>query len=250
MKRLTGLLLAITLALVPASTALAESLKGSNEWNVTFTEAEKMVDNYSQKEWADDIYQLQPGDDVTFAVTLKHEHGTKADWYMSNEVIKSLEDARTSYATDANDPKDSAYEYLLTYTGANGQTRTLYDSKTVGGNAEDKEEEQPQGLNEATEALDEFFYLDTLSKGQTAKVNLKVSLDGETEGNDYFDTLAQLKMKFAVELQPDTPGTPRRKIVRTGDETNLLPFYLAMVVSGTLLAVLAVQGISERKSER
>lgn len=243
MKRLTGLLLAITLALVPASTALAESLKGSNEWNVTFTEAEKMVDNYSEKEWADDMYQLQPGDDATFTVTLKHEHGTKADWYMSNEVIKSLEDARTSYATDANDPKDSAYEYLLTYTGANGKERTLYDSKTVGG-------DNAEGLNEATEALEDFFYLDTLSKGQTAKVNLKVSLDGETEGNDYFDTLAQLKMKFAVELQPDTPDTPRRKIVRTGDETNLLPFYLAMVVSGTLLAVLAVQGIRERKSER
>ena len=246
MKRLTGLLLAITLALVPASTALAESLTGSNNWQVTFNDKAKMVDNYSEKEWADDMYQLQPGDDVTFTVTLKHEHETKADWYMSNEVIKSLEDARTSYATDANDPKDSAYEYLLTYKGANGKERTLYDSKKVGG-------DETQGLNEATEALEDFFYLDTLSSGQTAKVNLKVSLDGETEGNDYFDTLAQLKMKFAVELQPDSPNNPdnpRRTIVKTGDETNLLPFYLAMVASGTLLAVLAVQGIRERKSER
>ena len=246
MRRTMSLLLAAVLALAPATPAMAEHLTGASNWNVTFTPEEKMVDNYSEQQWADDMSGLQPGDDITFTVNLSHKHGTSADWYMSNEVLKSLEEG-----DKGGDATGSGYEYLLEYKGPS-KSKTLYDSKTVGGT------DSAEGLNEATDALEDFIFLDNLGKDQTAQVTLKVTLDGETEGNAYFDTLARLKMRFAVELdepEPDKPGENKvvnrvnSKIVRTGDDTNLFPLYVAMVVSGALFALLAVYGIRERRRE-
>jgi plastocyanin len=241
MKRIRILIFAAVLALALPTVAMAESFTGQKDWTVTFNQSEKMVDNYSADQWADDIRQLQPGDDITFTVTCKHEHSTACDWYMANEVLKSLEEA---YAAG------SAYTYKLTYTNPAGKTRTLYDSEAVGG-------DRTNGLLDATSALEDFFYLDNLNKGETAHVDLHVSMDGETEGNAYFDTLAQLKMKFAVELNsnPDNPSkststSSRRGTVQTGDDTNLFPFFVAMAVSGALLMLLGLYGVRQRKQDR
>ena len=247
MKRIRILIFAAVLALALPMVAMAESYTGQEDWTVTFNQSEKMVDNYSADRWADDIRQLQPGDDITFTVTCKHEHSTTCDWYMANEVLKSLEQA---YATG------SAYSYKLTYTSPAGKTRTLYNSEAVGGGGSTPQD-RTNGLLDATSALEDFFYLDTLKKGETAHVDLRVSLDGETEGNAYFDTLAQLKMKFAVELNsnPNNPSkststSSKRGTVQTGDDTNLFPFFVAMAVSGALLMLLGLYGVRQRKQDR
>ena len=245
MKRLHIMVIAavVLAALAFPGAAYANHLKGSNNWNVTFNSSEKMEDNFSEKDWADAIGKLQPGDDITFTVNLVHDNSKSCDWYMANDVIKSLEE---SYASG------SAYGYKLTYTNPGGTTRTLYDSSDVGG-------DDTKGLLDATSALKDFFFLDKLEKNQKAKVNLVVSLDGETEGNAYFDTLAQLKMKFAVELNTNTnnssssSSTTRgsdRSSVQTGDETNLFPFYMAMVISGAALLALGIFSVRSRKRER
>ena len=246
MKRLHILVLAAAVAalvLAFPGSALAESLTGSGDWSVTYTSDGKMTDTYSEQTYADDISGLQPGDDITFTITLKHSNSKQADWYMSNEVLKSLE---------AGKAEGSAYEYLLTYTGANSSnSRTLYDSQAVGG-------DDSSGLKEATEAggLEDFFFLERLSNGNTAAVKLRVTLDGETEGNAYFDTIARLKMKFAVEpvdTGGNTPnnGTPNKNnTVRTGDDTNLFPFYVVMAASGLALLLIAIVTLRRRKREQ
>ena len=242
MKRALGIVL-MTLALfVTPATAFAESLQGRSNWQVTYNTRGRMVDNYSTREYVDQISELQPGDDITFEVKLNHENATAADWYMSNEVITTLEDMTV------NNPEGSAYEYLLTYEGPN-RSRTLYDSTRVGGDDGD-------GLFDATDALEDFFYLDTFATGQRGVVKLRVALDGETEGNAYFDTLARLKMAFAVE-PTDNPNhnnenrvVNRTKLVRTGDSTRLFPLYVVMFVSGFLFLALAMVGVKERKRER
>ena len=227
-------------------TAFANTIPVSSNWNVTFNSNAQMVDDYSAKTWADDISGLQPGDDLTFEVKLHHQHDTTCDWYMSNEVLKSLEEKVAS---------GSAYDYVLTYYNPKGEARELYNSTRVGG-TNSADVDSSQGLKEATDALDDWFYLDSLSKGQDARVTVHVALDGETEGNAYFDTLAQLKMKFAVELnQPNqrtttTNNVVNRNIVQTGDETNLFPFYIAMAVSGALLLVLGFVSLRSRRKER
>ena len=230
--------LVAALALAFPGAAFADSSEdqsgGTNYW-VTFTADGKMTDDFKANQWDDVIAHMQPGDTVTFTVNLKHEHATTCDWYMSNEVIKSLEEGAA---------KGSAYSYLLTFTSPNSNnTRELYNSTTVGGDTKDNDRE---GLREATSGLEDFFFLDSLKKNQVAQVKLVVGLDGETEGNAYFDTLAQLKMKFAVELptkdSSSTKPSPSnsRTTVQTGDDTNLFPFYVIMAVSGALLLALAL----------
>jgi len=232
MKRIHILAFALVLALALPATALANHLYG-DDWDVTFTTDAKMVDTYSQQQWADDIRNLQPGDDITFTINLNHKHSTTCDWYMANEVLKTLEEGSQA---------GSAYGYYLVYTNPSGEDRVLYDSEHVGG-------DDTEGLLDATSGLEDYFYLDSLKKGQTAQVKLVVSLDGETEGNAYFDTIAQVKMKFAVEL-PTTPDRNKpRTVVQTGDEMNLFPFYVAMAVSGALLLLLAIGSVRRRKQE-
>ena len=126
-----------------------------------------------------------------------------------------------------------------------------------------------EGLHEATDALEEWFYLDTLAKDQGGVLTLRVALDGETQGNDYQDTLAELQMQFAVELrkprkeeppvEPDKPGTKKKsggksstrtKVVKTGDYTNYIPYLIAAGVSGLALLLLAFYGMRERRRQR
>ena len=100
-----------------------------------------------------------------------------------------------------------------------------------------------QGLTAATSALKDYFVLGNLKKGESAKVTLYVMLDGETQGNTYQDTLADLDMRFAVEI------VPSRDVVKTGDETEILPYVIGALVSGALLMVIAVARVKTRKKE-
>ena len=227
---------ALAFAVLPVA-AMAESIPHPGNWRVTYTSDGKMTDNYSAAEYVDAVSGLQPGDDITFAITLSHENDSKADWYIANDVVKTLE--------ENSEASGSAYEYRLTYTNPSGQTSTLYDSEVVGG-------DEGNGLADATNALEDYIGLGQLSKGQTAKVELRVALDGETEGNAYFDTLARLKLKFAVEPEPEPTRRTERRTVQTGDETRsrLFPLYVIMAVSGVALAGLATYGVIERRKEK
>ena len=234
MKRIRIIALAAVMAalmLVLPATAYADSLDGGS-WSVTYTAGGSLSDDYSASQFATNIAGVQPGDDITMTITLSHQNDQAGDWYMSNEVIKSLEEGAAT---------GSAYGYVLTYSGPTA-SRTLYDSAVVGGT-------DSSGLVEATSGLQDYFFLEGLSKGQTATVKLVVTLDGETEGNDYFSTLAQLKMKFAVD--PQTQGTSSRTVVKTGDESpDLLPYYVAMIASGLLLLGIGIVTLRRRKAEQ
>lgn len=62
-------------------------------------------------------------------------------------------------------------------------------------------------------------------------MELTVALDGETQGNDYQNTLADLQVNFAVQLNDTaTPNQPSKNTstwVKTGDDTNLVPYFIA-----------------------
>lgn len=252
MRRLTTALCALALTLALPVTALADHVQGRSGWYVEYNDAGRLVDNYSAKEFAEDVSRLQPGDDITLTVEARQSAEGSADWYISNEVIKSLEDG---------DASGGAYGYKLAYEGPSG-SRTIYSSASVGGIG------STAGLADATNAMDGYLYMGTLSKGETGKVTLNVSLDGETEGNAYFDTLAQLSLKFAVEPQvagqgnrtgtgtpggPLTgmmegttgPGTTRQRLVQTGDRTSALPLYLVIASLGVVCLALAVRGMHD-----
>ena len=252
-KKICGLLLFGALLITQAAGVSAETLQGSSDWNVSFTDEEKMVSSFKTNDLDETIYGLQPGDNAIIKIDLKNKNKASTDWYMTNEVLYSLEDRSANAATGGG-----AYTYRLTYTDKAGEERVLFSSDTIGG---DNVSAAGEGLHAATNALEDYLFLDTLAKGDSGYVTLEVALDGETQGNDYQNTLADLQMNFAVEMttasrttrtdpeQPlhrDNAPTPQRQparptnVVRTGDELNLTPFITAACVSGVLLFVFAI----------
>ena len=84
-------------------------------------------------------------------------------------------------------------------------------------------------------------------------ISLVVSLDGETQGNDYQDTLADLQMNFAVELNvtpTEEEQSRRTNIVKTSDESDLGGLFAAMTVSGVLLLGMAVYSLRQGRKEK
>ena len=170
---------------------------------------------------------LQPGDDITISITLVNEYKDDVDWYMKNPIGDTPEQ---------NAAKGGAYSYVLKYSGADDD---LFNSDKVGGVANSSG--APEGLKELDSSLKDYFHLGTMASGGTGTVTLKVAFEGETQGNVYQGKAADLQMQFAVE----TRGT--RTVVRTGDTTNLNPYYIGMGVAGLLLLVLAVDGLVQRR---
>ena len=182
-KKILCLAMAAIMAVGIHTTAFAETLQGGSDWKVEFN-GSKMSSNFTSADMKKDIFQLQPGDTMELQVGLKNTSEKDADWYMTNEVLKSLEDSQSI-------AEGGAYGYKLTYVGPDKKETVLYDSETVGG----EDAQKGEGLHQATDALDKYLYLDRLSKGDVASVHLTVKLDGETQGNDYQDTLAELKQQ-------------------------------------------------------
>ena len=233
-KKVFAFIVVLSLILTLPLAVCADHLSGGSDWTVEFTKDEKLESNFSSSSIADAARGLQPGDDLTVTIRLINSSGKTADWYMLNEIIRSLEDTQANAA-------GGAYTYQLTYAPSVGALVTLYDSETVGGELNGSE---PEGLNEVDSALKNYMALETMRSGNSGTVTLKVSLDGETQGNSYQDSLADLRMRFAVEL------TPIGKIIKTGDESmNVSPFYIGMAVSGLLFLVLAVDGLRQRKKQ-
>ena len=236
MKKTIALLLILGLFTLAAPAARAEHLTGKDGWTVTFSGDSKLKSNFRTADYNDPVAGLQPGDDITFTVTLRSENEQTADWYMTNEVLHSLEDRSKSGSSGG------AYSYTLTYEGPT-QTRVLFDSDTVGG---EDVSAAGEGLHEATSALKDYFFLDTLAKGQNARVTLRVALDGESQGNRYQDTLADLRMNFAVQIREAVVKTAS---ARTGDAAPRLALFLAMAVSGAALLALEARKLGRKKGK-
>ena len=241
-KRIISIVLCLSLLSCLVISASAETLPSKTGWYARFTADGEMIDNFKNKTGGlnDPIRGMQPGDEVSFVIDLSNEHKDNTDWYMTNEVLSSLEDGKNA--------SGGAYTYILTFKGPSGE-KELYNSNIVGGDY--KNADGREGLHEATEGLEDYIFLDTLKKGEKATVTLYVMLDGETQGNAYQDTLADLQMNFAVELRPETPPSASRPpVVKTGDDTNMMPLVIAMGVSGLLLLVLGIYGVRIRRKER
>lgn len=234
-------------ASAPSSQAYAEVIDSNQNWTVTFTSGEKMESNFDSGDITEFVGTMQPGDTANVSVKLKNEYSKETDWYMTNKVISSLEES----AASAN---GGSYTYNLIYIAPSGSRTTLFSSDTVGG---DNAAGSDSGLHEATGALADYFLLGSIATGQTAQVDLSVSLDGETQGNAYQNTLADLALDFAVEPTDDpgntttTPGTPNTgRLQQTGDQNlPIIALCGAAACIGLVLLIIAIVGRRKRNAE-
>lgn len=255
-KKIICVAAAAALSLAGVLPVWGEEHQGSGNWQVEF-DGRKMSSNFSSEEMAEEIYRIQPGDSINLKVSLKNSGDIATGWYMTNEMLATLEDSQET-------AQGGAYSYRLAYQGPGGED-VLYDSEAVGG--EGDKGGAGEGLYQATDSLKDFFYLDTLDSGQSGAVNLTVKLDGESQGNDYQDTLAKLRMNFAVERAEGrtatvtpTPieNTVRRTLrqdspsiiaaaVQTGDPVKILPYCIAALAAGITFLILGAVAVKRNR---
>ena len=220
------------------------------DWNVYFSEAGEMEGNFDAKAVNDVVSGMQPGDTATFRVSFSNKNKETTDWYLKNDVIKSLEDS-----TKAAKAGGGAYTYKLTYTDQNtGKSTVLFDSEKVGGDSTTG----GQGLHKATTSLDGWEYIGRHKKGgKGGLVELVVALDGETQGNRYQDTVADIQLQFGVEIPEEGSSSannngPSRQYgsrVKTGDDLSMTKYYLMAAAAGLILLILAVMSRRSRRKD-
>ena len=239
-KRLMCFFLAAVLAAGASMTAYAKDYQGKDGWKVVF-DGEKMNSTFQSQDLADEAGNIQPGDSIELKIEIQNGWEGETDWYMTNSVLQTLEEGSTA--------NGGAYTYRLVYAGK-GQTETvLFDSDGIGG---EQESGAGQGLHQATDSMEDYFYLTRLSNGESGTVRLKVGIDGETQGNAYQETLAKLQMNFAAE-KVAAGGTETRNrtvysTVKTGDTAKVLLFSVLALISG--LALLAYVVFIMKKNQR
>lgn len=225
----------------------ADDLYGSSDWKVALTSNNKMESNFKTSAINETVNQLQPGDTITFSIALSNDNKRDTDWYMSNQVRSTME---------ANG--GGAYSYELIYRNQNGQETVLFSNDRLGGDGQ-----TAQGLQTATAGLEDYFYLDTLKKGQKGTVSLRIGLDGESQGNAYQSGLADLQMQFAVEMAANNAGGSggsgsgsgngsngvRTQVVQTGDKAAPVFWLIGMGASGLLFLLLGFYTLSQSREE-
>lgn len=267
-RRMAAAAAAFLLAALPLSVS-AEEYTAGDGLQVAFT-GSKLESSFDYHELAARARGMQPGDRMTMEVAVKNAGGERTDWYLSNEVLQTFEE------TDGTAAGGGAYTYMLSYTDGSG-TKELYNSSRVGGE-KNNASDSALGLHEAAESLEEYMYLGRLENGGEGKLCLTVVLDGETQGNDYAQTLASLKLNFAVEPVTGEAGsggssggggsrgnaggeaenssgevierTVKRYVtqdVKTGDYSRTLLWTAAALGSGLVLLCLAVAGLRRNR---
>ena len=156
-KVLLPAMAACFLTLLLAVNAMADLVPALSDYHVEFTSANKMSSNFKTSDMYLQASGLQPGDYTDIAIKLTNQNETTVDWYMTNEVLKSLEDTR-----DNDELKGGAYTYILTFKNTtSGEEKTLFSSDVVGG---EEVSQAGEGLHEATSALQkDWLYLDTFA---------------------------------------------------------------------------------------
>ena len=197
-----------------------------------------IISDFDSNVVAAKVRGLEPGDDVKFKVEFKNKYKTTTNWYMRNEVLKTLEESfdRT---------ENGGYTYKLVHIRPDGTRQVLFDNSEVGGEAKVADME---GLHQATNATEEWFFIQKLKQGQKAYTELYVKFDGESEVNDYMDTYGKLEVAYAVEL--DKAGKHKKSTsssTRTGDTTNLL-WPMLLMTAALLTAILTL--LSRRKDRK
>ena len=233
-KHLMIILLASLAMMLAASSmcyANSYSFKGSCSYD-----GKKITSDFTSDDWAAAQSRLQPGDSLTYTVTYKNNSSETTEWYMRNEVLTTLEQAKDA-------AENGGYTYVLQNEGPNGGKTTLFSNEKVGGERA-KDSSVPtdlEGLLQATNATKEFFFIQELKKGQSGKTHLKVVCDGETEVNDYMNTDGSLLVQYAVEKKAKDKKKIKTVVshVRTGDDSKIL-LFAALMAAALIAAVIAI----------
>ena len=237
MTKITTLLLALMTVLMMSQAAFAQDYDGG-----TFTfDGNSITNSKAASEIDQAISSLEPGDSMTFTFTYKNSSSDSTEWYLSNEVVKTLEESGG---------KNGGYTYELVNYGKKEGTVTIFRSEAVAGDDSQNPDTADKGLKSATNATKDWLYIDTLASGQSGTTKLTVALDGESQANNYQTTNGQLRIAYSVEKTAtgETVYEHVKGAVNTGDETNLI-LTVALFLGSLLLLLLAIMSFRRDRKD-
>ena len=226
------LILALVMSLGLAAYADESNPYKTIEGGTVIFDGKTITGSYSSETLTGAAGSLQPGDDAKITIVVRNSHNESTDWWLKNEILDSF----------LSSEKGGAYTYKLTFTGSDNKENVIYSSERVGG-SEESSDTSKSGLKDVNDTLKDYVFLGTLPAGKSGKLELYILLEGETQSNAYENSLASLKLKFAVELTKD-------RIVKTGDDTNIMPYLTASAISGVVLLLLAILNLEKNRKKQ
>ena len=146
-RKVTSFMLALLLTAAVPFTASAETVKSDKEMDVKF-DGNKIESTFSTKDIDFTASSMQPGDTMEIEINLENTSTIKTKWYMTNEVLSTLEQS-------ASAAQGGVYTYRLSYVNPEGEETVLYNSDTVAGENTGKD-----ALQNVTSSLEDYFYMD------------------------------------------------------------------------------------------
>lgn len=179
---------------------------------------------------------MAPGEERVQQITLTNEDYREMKFYVRSEYTNPLGEGV------ANEQIAYDIEFLNNgeafYTGQiGGMTKSNMDS------------------------LENNYLLQTLKKGESTTVQMKIKVDGDSMDNTYQDTEGTLNLIFSVEYEENTPiekvVTIVKKVpvinripgVSTGDTTTIGAILGVFAASIVVMIILVVAKLKKRKDE-
>lgn len=187
-KGLLNLAIALTLVVVGVSSAkiYASAETIDRGWTVTYG-GKSEVDFSST--YATDYTKItgaMPGDTIQYTITYKNEADEASLFYMNANVVKSLEDGKKD--------NGGAYGYTIKNNGTE-----IFNSDTVGGDAGSNKNDI--GLAQVCGEEGTYFSLGKIPVGGSGKVTVSITLDGDSQLNQYGAKAADLNFFFKAETE-------------------------------------------------
>ncbi|MBR3606709.1 MAG: hypothetical protein IKL51_03920 [Lachnospiraceae bacterium] len=223
-KQILAMILSLTVFCTAGSFSFAQETA-----TVSFTQDKKLeysgvTEEEGHVNLGDAFQNVVPGETRVQTITLKNENERTADFYMSSEAVKALEEGKAN-------AQGAGYEVKLT-VGAPGAAESdltvLYDSAL--GGYKDAATASKEGIKGMNESLEDFILLGTMKKGESKEIKLSIHFDGEAMDNsgnaDYSLTQGQLAFEFQVGYEDPTGIT---RIVREVDNEGNVRYVRKLV---------------------
>ncbi len=154
---------------------------------------------------------MAPGETKSLTIQVKNENNNTADFYMSTDVVKALEESHGGAG--------AGYNVKLTAGGT-----VIYDSTAGGYTAAGTG--STEGLKDINASLNDKILIGTLAKGASTDVILTIGLDGEgVDKASYAASLGQIDFAFSAGYEDPTGPYTVYKVVTKSGETKYLKIF-------------------------
>lgn len=219
----------IVTLLITAALLLATGLSASAAETITFRgQAEKFVTSVDGD--VETFTDMLPGETRTVSLTLKNEDSSEMKFYMSAEILDNI----ASKTADSQ----AVYDFVIS---KNGQP---FFTTIIGGGTARNTSAGEKYLDESNNIL-----LDTLARGQSDVIDIRLTLEGNSTGNSYMEKTGQIQLVFTAST-PDNPAGGTNVVERlvqaithsgaTGPNTGLNGGSPYLLIAGACVVIAVV----------